>query len=649
VTSEGGPRREAGVHIETAFDAERFGMPAVAVQLVSERDDRVTVELARPLPDGVTPSDVSVPETYADDWTTAGDRLILRRVVGPGETVATAFGLSSPEATAKRMLRSWDVTVTAESGTAAAGAGSSAAGPGGRDGPSRTSSTSGPDDGSGGGSFSLPFGRRGLVVLLLLLAVGLGSTTVISADGNRLALATELMGPTDPFDADTDDDGLPDGIERRWGGDPTDPDTDGDGLEDGRERALRSEVDDPDSDNDGLNDSREAELGFPLQRADIDGDGLNDSQELALGSSPYRVDTDGDGLPDAEEARRGTDPDDWDTDDDGLGDGMEVDFVKSDPTVADTDGDGVDDLQAARLGLPIGSTDLDGDGLDNGAELAAGSNPYLPDSDGDGALDALEVEEGTNPTVIDADGDGLSRERELELGTDPTNPDTDGDNLPDGLEASDDFPGDPLRMDILVEIDYMREERLSASDRADLREAFASAPVENPDGSTGVTLHLERSEQVPADGTFTPDDLGTYSRKYGDTECRGYHYAVLSATGVDRQSRDRRGVSIGAAIASNDDPFVFMHELGHDLGLGPRIPGVDSREIPFSTYESVMNYKSPEDALDYSDGDNGARDHDDWSYIETDPWTPPVARPGGPVDGEDCGRWLEGRVVVGTP
>ncbi|WP_276261291.1 hypothetical protein [Haloglomus litoreum] len=641
--TEGGARTDQGVRVETAFDADRFGMPAIAVQLASERDDPVAVALVQPLPDGVSAADVSVPDAYVDDWTLSGDRLVLRTRVEPGETVTSAFGLDVPAAMARGALSPGTLDIEPVAGTpnSVATSGSKAAGAT----SSRPPSSSGDNDG-GGSRF---IGRRGVAILLLLLLVAAATPALVSADGDDLTVLTELTGPTDPFDADTDDDGLPDGTERPLGGDPTDPDTDGDGVPDGRERALRSDIADPDSDDDGLSDAREDELGFPINRADEDNDGLADPRELALGSSPYRADTDGDGLEDPEEARLGTDPTDPDTDEDGLSDLNEVDFVKSDPTVADTDGDGADDLQEARLDLPARVPDADEDGVPDGRELATGGNPFLLDTDGDGALDVLEAEQGTDPATVDTDGDGLPRDRELAIGADPTNPDTDGDNLPDGMEANDGFAGDPLRSDVFVEIDYMRDLRLSASARADLRESFASAPVENPDGSTGVTLHLVRSEQVPTDDEFTPEDLGGYSRNYGDNECRGYHYAVLSATGVAKESGGLRGVATGGALASNEDPFVFMHELGHNFGLTPKIPGVDSRSIPFSTYESVMNYNSPERYLDYSDGDNGERDHDDWQYIATDPWTPAVERPGGPVDGDDCERWLEGRAVVGTP
>jgi hypothetical protein len=59
------------------------------------------------------------------------------------------------------------------------------------------------------------------------------------ADGDGLSNITEINAGTDPFNADTDGDLLPDGLEIAWGAtftvnpcSPTNPDTDGDGLND---------------------------------------------------------------------------------------------------------------------------------------------------------------------------------------------------------------------------------------------------------------------------------------------------------------------------------------------------------------------------------------------------------------------------------
>src|SRR3989454_214423 len=157
---------------------------------------------------------------------------------------------------------------------------------------------------------------------------------------------------TDPFDFDTDNDGLPDGAELLPGEgmsltDPTDSDTDRDGLADGRERLTYGS--DPtltDTDEDSLSDYLEV-TPRPF-RVEIDGLLV----ERPLVTSPVMADTDGDGLADIEEwdgvSRYGfiTDPTDPDTDRDGLSDLDEVTGLNRRPTnplLSDTDDDGVID------------------------------------------------------------------------------------------------------------------------------------------------------------------------------------------------------------------------------------------------------------------------------------------------------------------
>jgi len=166
---------------------------------------------------------------------------------------------------------------------------------------------------------------------------------------------------TDPFDFDTDDDGLLDGLELQPGEgasatDPTDPDTDRDGLRDGPERATYGS--DPtltDTDGDTLSDY--VEVTPQAFRAEIDGQFV----ERPVVTSPIAPDTDGDGLRDDEEwdgeSAYGflTDPSDSDTDRDGLSDHDEVVGLNRRPTNplrSDTEGDGVMD------GLDLSPTEL---------------------------------------------------------------------------------------------------------------------------------------------------------------------------------------------------------------------------------------------------------------------------------------------------
>lgn len=143
--------------------------------------------------------------------------------------------------------------------------------------------------------------------------------------------ATDTPTPTpstDPEDltTDTDDDGLPDSIEKRFGADPALVDTDGDGLTDAEEAAIVTDPTKPDTDGDGILDPDD----------DFDSDGVSNRQELTDGTQAFNPDTDGDTLTDGDEKARGTDPLKADTDGDGVADGDEV-RVGSDPLAADAD------------------------------------------------------------------------------------------------------------------------------------------------------------------------------------------------------------------------------------------------------------------------------------------------------------------------
>ncbi len=260
-------------------------------------------------------------------------------------------------------------------------------------------------------------------------------------------------GDTDPSDADTDDDGTGDGDERRLGLDPLDPrsarpvrdvDVDKDGLTDAEERAVGSDPNHPDTDGDGLDDGEELAAGVPGRYdpgldsfpfdADSDDDGSVDGEDPApLDRSvvgPQRRDRDGDGVDDAEELRVGTDPRHPDSDGDGLTD-LQERLQRTDPLDADTDGGGASDgAEWLRSTQPR-------DPRDDGA-------PSL-DSDRDGVSDHAEVRQGTTPRFPDSDGDGLRDGQEEVLGSDPTDPDTDRGGVADGVEwRRGTVPTDPV-------------------------------------------------------------------------------------------------------------------------------------------------------------------------------------------------------------
>ncbi len=244
-------------------------------------------------------------------------------------------------------------------------------------------------------------------------------------------------------DADYDKDGLTNARERELGTDPWNPDTDGDGLSDGDEvYKYKTDPLKQDTDGDGLNDYDEIfTYKTNPNAADSDNDGLNDGEEIARKTDPLNPDTDGDGLIDGDEViKYQTDPLNPDTDGDGLSDGDEVHKYNTNPKAKDTDGDGLSDYdEVHKYKTNPNNPDTDGDGLSDGLEVNTHkTDPLKPDTDGDGLSDGDEVHKhNTDPLKSDTDGDGLSDGDEvLKYKTNPNNPDSDRDGLSDGDEVN---------------------------------------------------------------------------------------------------------------------------------------------------------------------------------------------------------------------
>ncbi|GIV30859.1 MAG: hypothetical protein KatS3mg029_0210 [Saprospiraceae bacterium] len=276
-------------------------------------------------------------------------------------------------------------------------------------------------------------GCDGYVLRIWSLADQCGNTTIKyqkitvyndnDADGDALP---------DLFDADEDNDGIPDLVEG-------DGDGDGDGIPDRR---------DLDSDNDGIPDIIEA--GFN----DKNGDGIAD----LFGQT------------------------DWDLDGDGIANDLDGDETNPDPVasstfdplspLADRDGDGIPnylDLDSDNDGIPdiieAGGVDTDGDGRID--YPIPGVPTSLPDADGDGFYDFYDPDDdsafgiddpqavlvkvnsmvftdGKHTSAPDGDGDAVPNFWDLDSDNDGISDlleaggvDADGDGLVDPAFASD--------------------------------------------------------------------------------------------------------------------------------------------------------------------------------------------------------------------
>jgi len=294
-------------------------------------------------------------------------------------------------------------------------------------------------------------------------------------DSDGLSDPDEVNGSTDPIVADTDGDGLLDGVELTiTNTDPIVADSDGNGTGDGEE----------DNDNDGLTNAQEIGIYLtdPLL-ADTDSDGLSDSTEVRLNLDPITatnledlvsklsdlrtaynnvvadrdarfVDTDGDGITDVKESELETDLTEKTTFylqsvyNSAIADAREV--GRNDVT-ANPQSYELTTLAAYRIVVAERDgrfIDSDGDGLTDKKESELFSNPteqttfYFQDSYDSAIAEArelgltevlsnpqnysLKTEEAYELVVSqrdarfeDTDGDGLTNLKEAELETDP--------------------------------------------------------------------------------------------------------------------------------------------------------------------------------------------------------------------------------------
>ncbi|MEA3343312.1 MAG: VWA domain-containing protein [archaeon] len=175
---------------------------------------------------------------------------------------------------------------------------------------------------------------------------------------------------------DIDGDGLPNGWEEIHSQQPDNPldpydyDSDNDGVSDA----------DEDPDNDGLTNYEEYLYGTDPNDSDSDDDGVNDRDEIANGTNPNMCDTDGDNVNDFDDnCPLVPNPDQTNTDGDEMGDECD----------SDDDGDGVPDFDDNCPLVPNpDQTNTDGDEMGDACD---------PDDDNDGISDEDEIADGTDP------------------------------------------------------------------------------------------------------------------------------------------------------------------------------------------------------------------------------------------------------------
>lgn len=227
----------------------------------------------------------------------------------------------------------------------------------------------------------------------------------------------------------------------------------------------------------------------------------------------------------------------------------------------------------------------------------------------------------------DADGDKLCDAWEVTSGTCGLKIPYNGRIFAWGSAAGDGCPN-PNKKDVYFEIDYLKGHSPDSSVLSTIRNAFAKAQLDapdfdNPDGSTGIKLHLILNEQIDyhsdtinglitCSGSTTEYDsikqarFGTsnersspYAVDYLTAKKMAWHYALFVHSIEDSPTISGRAelpgndvlVSLGrftGGVGSVDEQVsTLMHEMGHNLGLDHGGPDADNCK---PNYISIMSY-----------------------------------------------------------
>ena len=316
------------------------------------------------------------------------------------------------------------------------------------------------------------------------------------------------------------------------------------------------------------------------------------------------------------------------------------------------DGDTDDIVTLEVVTLPVGAVVTPTPPLsDNPVQASFAWTPETADA-GQHVVTLRATDEVDHETVFtftvnvkdDSDGDGLSDLWEMEGYTAPN-----GEYVP--LHQ---MGADPNHKDIFVDVDYMHgdafnifgtlltfDHRPICAALDEIKATFAAAPVDNPDGTTGINLHIRvaqhadcSSPSVTSRVDFAPvlgsldaassylwvappdssvphfDDLkgapGIFPEELGYAVhyCVFAHYIAGSQTGISRGldagdfivslgsvmdiESALAGTPAGSTVTPNPETQAgtFIHELGHNLDLGHG-GSDDLRQKP--NYISIMN------------------------------------------------------------
>lgn len=244
--------------------------------------------------------------------------------------------------------------------------------------------------------------------------------------------------------------------------------------------------------------------------------------------------------------------------------------------------------------------------------------PAVPDVDidiGDGALgDGRELGSTGSPTATPAETAGAVAESDdQEQTSDQGEIDSDGDNIPNYREQELN-DANPWRKDLYLTVVYGKNvEPLTDSQVNNLERRFSQMPVSNPDGTTGIRLHVLNQTEADEEIIWDKSSVETLRREYytekrlGDRECEAHMVVIGESVEEDTWGRGRMPGHFVVTDGTHDyttqsgetvETMGTIHELLHNI-VGEFPTEYDNVSTSAHTNTGYLSHAEEFDEIDH--------------------------------------------------
>jgi len=204
------------------------------------------------------------------------------------------------------------------------------------------------------------------------------------------------------------------------------------------------------------------------------------------------------------------------------------------------------------------------------------------------------------------------------VSVDPT-VDSDNDGFTDAVEM--DEPNlDPHRKDIIINVVAMEGLYIPPRIYDSVYTSFLRSPLDN---GNGIRIHFLQYGDMRYTETTSIDDMNRHYLRTFSADEQEHQYTLYVVNDIKDTSYDPEGAThiehqyMAVDHEPNAVEVYLTHEIGHLFGLTPsHHQAIDSFDVPYSVYPSVMNYNyfsAPSRKIQFYNGS----DINEWAIMNT--------------------------------